>query len=177
MTFIFPEMRAVIRALQRFPLPSGATVLVSTDNSTVVAYVNKEGGLVPSPLGGDGETVRVGFLSPDHAESSTHPGEDECHRRPPVPTRPGPSHRVVPESGGHVTYVQPVGVSPRGSLRDEVEHQTAKLCVPSAGPTGARSGRPVHAVGQPVGVRFPTTPAPHQSATVSYTHLTLPTKA
>ena len=38
------EMRAVLKALQGFQIPQGAAILVSTDNTTVVSYINKEGG-------------------------------------------------------------------------------------------------------------------------------------
>ena len=37
------EIRAVAKALQWCPLPLDATVLVSSDNSTVVPYINREG--------------------------------------------------------------------------------------------------------------------------------------
>jgi hypothetical protein len=38
------EMRAVSLALNGFPIPRGSHILVSTDNTTVVAYVNRQGG-------------------------------------------------------------------------------------------------------------------------------------
>lgn len=38
------EMRAVRLALEEFGVAEGANILVATDNATVVAYVNKEGG-------------------------------------------------------------------------------------------------------------------------------------
>ena len=45
------ELKAVFLALKEFQnLCSGKTVLVATDNTTVVAYVNKEGGIRLGPL-------------------------------------------------------------------------------------------------------------------------------
>ena len=42
----FLELKAVLLALKRFqPLVQGKVVLVATDNTTVVAYINKEGGM------------------------------------------------------------------------------------------------------------------------------------
>jgi ribonuclease HI len=38
------ELRAVIKTLERLQEPPGRRILVATDNTTVVAYVNKEGG-------------------------------------------------------------------------------------------------------------------------------------
>ena len=54
------EMRAVKLALLQFDVSPGANILVATDNATVVAYINKEGGTrsqqlwletVPHPVG------------------------------------------------------------------------------------------------------------------------------
>ena len=45
------EMREVAKALQGFPFPPGASVLVSSDKSTVVSYINREGGTPHSPSG------------------------------------------------------------------------------------------------------------------------------
>ena len=44
------ELRAIRLALGRFSIPSGSHVLVASDNSTVVAYVNKQGGTRSRPL-------------------------------------------------------------------------------------------------------------------------------
>ena len=42
----FLELKAVLLALKRFQhLVQGKVVLVATDNTTVVAYINKEGGM------------------------------------------------------------------------------------------------------------------------------------
>ena len=38
------ELRAISRALAEFKFPHGSHILVNTDNTTVVAYVNKQGG-------------------------------------------------------------------------------------------------------------------------------------
>ena len=38
------EMRAVRRALQTFSFPVGSSVLIASDNTTVVAYINHQGG-------------------------------------------------------------------------------------------------------------------------------------
>jgi hypothetical protein len=38
------EMRAVLKALEWLDPPQGSTLLVKTDNTTVVAYINREGG-------------------------------------------------------------------------------------------------------------------------------------
>ena len=45
------ELKAVFRALKEFQdLCSNKIVLVATDNSTVVSYINKEGGMRSGPL-------------------------------------------------------------------------------------------------------------------------------
>jgi len=44
------EMRAVTKTLQGFNIPPYSHILASTDNTTVAAYVNKEGGTWSLPL-------------------------------------------------------------------------------------------------------------------------------
>ena len=45
------ELKAVLLALKEFQdLCSDKIVLVATDNTTVVSYINTEGGMMPGPL-------------------------------------------------------------------------------------------------------------------------------
>ena len=45
------EMRAVTKALLGFSFPQGTTILVSSDNSTIISYINREGRHAPFPSG------------------------------------------------------------------------------------------------------------------------------
>ena len=51
------EMRPVFKALLGFSLLWGATVLVSSDNSTVVSYINRKGRICSLPMERDGAPV------------------------------------------------------------------------------------------------------------------------
>ena len=44
------ELKAVLLALKEFQALCTNTVLIATDNTTVVAYINKEGGMKSGPL-------------------------------------------------------------------------------------------------------------------------------
>ena len=43
-------LQAVAKTLLGFSVPLGATVLVSSDNSTVISFINMEGGHTPFPF-------------------------------------------------------------------------------------------------------------------------------
>ena len=95
------ELKAVLLALRQFErLCWNQTILVCTDNTTVVSYINKEGGyeirlsLCP-PL----ETPSLAQPEGDCVTSPTHPGSPECHCRQTVPTQTGDSDRMVSPSG------------------------------------------------------------------------------
>ena len=57
------EMRAVAKALLGFSFPPGATVQVSLDNSTVVSYINREGGTHFLSLWKDTELIFQLFIN------------------------------------------------------------------------------------------------------------------
>ena len=113
------EMRAVRLALEEFGVAEGANILVASDNATVVAYVNTEGGTRSHQLWL--ATVPLLHLAITLvAQGAAHSGEAECHRRSAEPGRPDPAHGVVTASRRGEMGVLPVGTpicSPRASTR------------------------------------------------------------
>ena len=99
----FLEQKAVLLALKQFePLCQGQTVLVCTGNTTVFAYINKEGG---------GYEIRLSLCPPmetpvlvqsegNSLEGQTHSRSPKCHCRQTVQTQTGDSDRVVSPPGG-----------------------------------------------------------------------------
>ena len=128
------------KAVQGFPLPPEATVLVSSENSTIVSYINKEGGRLPFPLERDRDSVPAGLQAANLSTGCPHPRKDECHSRPAVWPRPDSPHRVVTQLKGCEAHVPSLGLSPCRSSCHQVERQTVGLCVSSAGPPGPGSG-------------------------------------
>ena len=102
----FLELKAVLLALKAFkPLSRGRVVLVATDNTTVVAYINKEGGMGNLP------------------ESTSHSGPAQCDSRQTVPTQWSLHPDVCSD-------LPQVASSQGGPVCDEVQLQTASVCVP-----------------------------------------------
>ena len=95
----FLELKAVFLALKQFEnFCRGQTVLVCKDNTTVVSYINKEGGMKSGSL-----CALQWRLLPSEGnslESQTHSGSPKCHCRQTVQTQTGDSNTVVSPPGG-----------------------------------------------------------------------------
>ena len=104
------ELKAVSLALRRLKDQcEDQTVLVATDNSIVVAYINKQGGThsgeMCAPPVEDHDVVPS--LS-HNIESQTHPRVSECDCRPPVQVQPNTVDRMVTSSTGVQTDLSKV---------------------------------------------------------------------
>ena len=94
----FLELKAVFLALKSFePLCKDQIVLIATDDTTVVSYINKEGRLSLCP------PLETSVLVPSQANSSkgkTHSGVFEPDSGQTIPTQSSDPDRVVPFSAG-----------------------------------------------------------------------------
>ena len=77
------------------PQSQGHHVLIATDNTTVVAYINKQGGthfhLLLQMVSG---SVSVATDSGHNSKSQTHSGLPKCDSRPVISAEPGHHDRV-----------------------------------------------------------------------------------
>ena len=97
----FLELKAILLALKRFRhVLQNQVVLVATDNTTVVAYINKEGRyevrLTLCPSLAPPVLVQSETYCP---EGQAHPRPSECDYRQAVPTRSDNPDGMVPSSG------------------------------------------------------------------------------
>ena len=147
------ELKAVSLALRQFKDQcQNQTVLVATDNSTVVAYINKQGGTHSGDVCTPVENHDLVPSLPHNIESQTHSRLPQCDGRPPVQvpmvlTSTGVQanlpnvvhsscrpvcHSSEPQTPSiHVSYPRPPGLGHRRS-----EHKLDgphSLCVPSNG--------------------------------------------
>ena len=103
-------------------------MLVATDNSTVVAYINKQGGTHSS---GDVCTpVENHDLVPSfshHIESQAHSRVPECDGRPTFQVESGTVDRMVTTSTGVQTDLPKVVHSPRGPICHSSEPQASTV--------------------------------------------------
>ena len=134
----FLELKAVLLALKRFQqLVQGKVVLIATDNTTVVAYINKEGGM------------RSGSLCALLWRLLCW-----CNLRQIVlKARHIP---VVPPSGDLRHPLSNLALSPSGHVCNKVQLQASPICVPNSRPKGLVSGRSDNVLGRPGHVPFPS---------------------
>ena len=145
------EMKALFLALQSFREDViGLHVTVMCDNSTVVAYVNKQGDTV-SP-----GSMLVGQPPSEMDGESRHPSRCEvssrtsqCPGTSPQPSLASCRDRVVlSPSGGEVT-VSCLGQSVDRSFCDEPQRETAPLLLACPGSPGRLRGRVSSSLGRP----------------------------
>ena len=123
-------------------------VLVATDNTTVVSYINKQGGMRSGSLC----ALLWRLLSWCHPRGITlraRHGPLECDSRQTVQAQPGNPNRVVPLSAGFQSIVLQVGPSSSGLVCNQVQSQVAPVCVAGAGSVSLDGGRPELILGTP----------------------------
>ena len=148
------ELKAVFLALKEFQnLCADKIVLVATDNTTVVAYINKEGGMRSGPTV---ENLNLVFPATSDAKSSTHPRPLKCDSRQTVQAGSDHPDRVVPTSGSLSTNMQPMAPASNRSICHEVQPQVASVYLPSTGLPGCTSGCTHSTMGGSGCICFPT---------------------
>ena len=132
------ELKAVFLALKEFQdLCCNNIVLVATDNTTVVAYINKEGGdEIGLPVCPTVEDPVLVHQETGNSQSMSHPWLAERDSRQAIQTWPDHLNGVVPSPRGFPSYMLPV--APSGPFCHQIQHQTATVCV--TGPTQSVMG-------------------------------------
>ena len=123
------ELKAVFLALRHFKDQcQDQTVLVATDNSTVVAYINKQGGThsdVRAPV--ENHDLVPSFSH--HIKSQAHSRVSECDGRPTFQVESGAVDRMVTTSTGVQTDLPKVVHPPRGPICHSSEPQASTVRV------------------------------------------------
>ena len=139
----FLELKAVLLALKSFePLCKGHIVLVATDNTTVVSYIIKQGGMRSGSL--CALLWRLLSVPPQGncAESKAHSGPLECDSGQAFQAQPGDSNRVVPFSAGFQSVVLQMAPTTSRFVCDPVQLQTSSVCIAGSGSDSLGGGRP-----------------------------------
>ena len=152
------ELKAVFLALKEFQdLCSNHIVLVATDNTTVVAYINKEGGddirlsvcpTVENPVLVHQET--------GNSQSTSHLRPVECNSRQAIQTWPDHSNEVVPSPRGFPSNMLLVAPAPSGPVCHQIQQQTTTVCVTGSRPPGMGSGCTQPVMGRSGPICLPT---------------------
>ena len=94
------ELKAVFLALKEFrTLCCNKTVLIAIDNTTVIAYINKEGGHeIGIPVCPTVENTVLVYQTASNPQGTSHPRPAERDSRQAIQTWPDHSNRVVTSS-------------------------------------------------------------------------------
>ncbi|XP_076030221.1 uncharacterized protein LOC143018602 [Oratosquilla oratoria] len=123
------ELKAVLLALRHFKdQVSGKVVGIMSDNSSVVAYLNEQGGhSLPGTMPSDDGHPQPSQESPGVTQSPLHPGEEECLGGPPRQEESDNQHRMVPLSRGSELHPQQMGLPSSGPFCNEMESPTPNI--------------------------------------------------
>ena len=152
------ELKAVLLALKEFrTLVCNKTVLIATDNTTVVAYINKEGGdEVGLPVCPTVEDTVLVYQAASNPQGTSHPRPAERDSRQAIQTGPDHSNEVVTSSRGIQSYMRPVALPSSGPVCHQVQQQTTTVCLTGPRPPGLGSGCTQSVLGGPGPIRLPT---------------------
>ena len=152
----FLELKAVLLALKRFQhLVQGKVVLIATDNTTVVAYINKEGGMRSGSLCPSLAAPMLVQPQSNSTEGQTHSRPSECNCRQIVSPKAGHSDGMVPPSRDLRPSLSNLALSPSGQVCNKVQLQASSICVPNSRPKGLVSGCSDIVLGGPGHVPLP----------------------
>ena len=150
------ELKAVFLALKEFrTLVCNKTVLIATDNTTVVAYINKEGGMKSGSLCALLWRI-LSWCTRQQVTLRAHPRPAERDSRQAIQTWPDHSNRVVTSSSSVPSCMLTVAPATSGPVCHQVQQQTATVCVTGSRPPGLGSGCTQPLLGGPGPIRLPT---------------------
>ena len=139
------ELKAVLLAPKEF---QDLIVFVATDNTTVVSYINKEGGMRSGPLYALLWRILTLCTTRQVTPKVQHiPGPAECGSRQAIKARPDHPDRVVSPSGGLSINMHQVAQAADRPIYNEVQQQVAPVCVTGTGPSGLGSVHTQPAIG------------------------------
>ena len=113
-------------------------VLVETDNTTVVSYINREGGMRSGPLCALPWRILT-WCARNQVTLKARHRLAECGRRQAIQARPDHPNRVVSPSGGLPSNMQQVAPVSTRPICHEVPQQVALVCVTGTGSPGYSS--------------------------------------
>ena len=151
------ELKAVFLALKEFRnLVCNKTVLIATDNTTVVAYINKEGGdEFGLPVCPTVENTVLVNQAASNPQGTSHPRSTERDSRQAIQAWPDHSNRVVTSSRSFSSHMLPVAPTPSGPVCHQVQ-QPGSVCITGTRPPGLGSGCTQPLLGGPGPIRLPT---------------------
>ena len=157
------ELKAVSLALRDFKDQcQNQTVLVATDNSTVVAYINKQGGTLSRDVCSPVEDHDLVPSLPHNIKSQAHSRVPECDGRPTVQVQPSAVNRMVSAPAGVQTDLPEVVHTSCRLICHSPEPQTSTVRISCPRPKGLGHRCSKHKLDQPHGLCLPSYGSPSQ---------------
>ena len=128
----------------------------STDNTTVVSYINKEGGMRSGSLCALLWRILTWCIRKQVTQSSTHSRPAEHGSRQAIQAKPDHPNRVVSPSRGLPNNMMQVSPAKNRPICHEVQQQVTSVCVTNTGSPGHSSGCTRSAMGGSGRIRLPT---------------------
>ena len=157
------ELKAVSLALRDFKDQcQNQTVLVATDNSTVVAYINKQRGTHSAEMCAPVENHDLVPSLPHNIESQAHSRVPECDGRSTLQVQPSAVNKMVSAPTGVQTDLPEVVHTSCGLICHSPAPQTPTVRVSYPRPKGLGHRCCKHRLDQPHGLCLPSYSSPSQ---------------
>ena len=157
------ELKVVSLALRDFKDQcQNQTVLVATDNSTVVAYINKQGGTHSADVCSPVEDHDLVPSLSHNIESQAHSRVPECDGRPAIQVQPSAVNRMVSAPTGLQTDLPEVVHTSCRLICHSPEPQTPSIRVSYPRPKGLGHRCSEHKLDQPHSICVPSYGSPSQ---------------
>ena len=119
-------------------------------------YKQGRGNEVGPPVCSIMEDTDLVYQTSSNPQSPTYPWSSKCHSRQIIQTGSDHSNRMVPQSRGIQSNMQPVAQTPSGPFCHQVQQQASTVCLPSPRPPGLGSGCSQSVLGGTGPLRLPT---------------------
>ena len=153
------EIKAVLLALQFFKTDcKNSQVLIASDNTSVVAYINKHGGMKSAELCALMWRILTWCVSPKqcYTQSKICTGLTQRDSGRPLKEEPDPINTVVPFATNLQSNFKTLEESPCGPVCNQPEQDISSLRLSDSRPSGLGSGCPEHPIGKPDCLHVPS---------------------
>ena len=167
------KLKAVVSALQHWaPVLQGHQVMIATDNSTVVSYINKQGGTRSPILLRLSVELLLWLEAQNIIVRARHiPARlSECDSRPPISSKSANTDRVESPSRDREPYLRFLGNTSSRHVRDCVELPPSLVHVPNYRATSPSGGCSVSGLAGEVNVHVSSIQSAQQSHSEALVH-------
>ena len=159
------EMKAVSLALKHFKQDvQGKVVIIRTDNTTVVSYLNKRGNQVSKPVYTNMGAAKLVQDNEHDSKSSSHSRKEECNCGQVVSREDNKKHRMVTTADGGKPNIPSMGSTSHRSICHRQEQETSNILFSSTTSKCGSSRCILSLLGRDASICIPSSNSPEQSS-------------